>query len=231
MKCKVKDEGSCLLIGNSRWHWGFKENNEWKFISTSKKKKILQYLEKPLWAWATVGKIPQDINLDPSLQIELKDIPLLNTPPWLGVDRALAAWGAYSKSKEISKRHQNGLLVADAGTVFSLTRVNCKGEFIGGQLVAGMRLQLKAMAKGTKNLQYPEFESFPRELFPISTSNAMLKGTLQSLIGTLIEANRKEDVPIWLCGGDSPIIFKELEERQLEVFHYPNLALEGMIEL
>lgn len=230
----TEKEKSCLLIGNSRWHWAFKKRNGWEFIHTSietDESERLKHLKTPLFAWAAVGEIPPNISLDPSLKIHLKDIPLLKCPPWLGIDRALAAWGAFQKSIQSSSMHPNGLLIADAGTVLSLTRIQANGEFLGGQLVPGLALQLQSMTKGTKNLKHPSNKNYPNEPFPISTEGAMLKGSIQSLLGTIIEAKQIAGVPLWLCGGDAPIILKNLQKRNVEVFHQPNLVLEGMLYL
>ena len=172
---------SCLLIGNSRWHWAFKTTNEWQFLDTSLESEWLEYIQNPLLAWAAVGEIPSNISLDPSRKVNLEDIPLLNCPPWLGIDRGLAAWGAFTKANQIGCMHPNGLLIADVGTVFSLTRIKANGEFIGGQLVPGFRLQLLAMSTGTKNLNYPYIDThpIPNDLFPSATGEAMIKGSIQ----------------------------------------------------
>ena len=227
-------EKNCLLIGNSRWHWALKKRDGWEFIHTSietDKTEWLKHLQTPLFAWAAVGEIPPNISLDPSLKINLKDVPLIKCPPWLGIDRALAAWGAFQKSIQSCTMNPNGLLIADAGTVLSLTRIKANGEFLGGQLVPGLGLQLQSMTKGTKNLQYPSNQNYPSESFPISTEAAMLKGSIQSLLGTIIEAKQISQVPVWLCGGDAPIILKNLQKRNIEVLHQPNLVLEGMVNL
>ena len=228
----IKDH-SCLLIGNSRWHWAIKKADQWQFFHSSSESKKLQFLKSHLLAWAAVGAIPKHQSLKQSLKIEIEDIPLLNTPAWLGIDRALAAWGAFKKATQTGTMPTQGLLIADAGTVLSLTRIQANGEFIGGQLIAGFKLQLEAMGTKTQNLLVPSYEAIPSETFPITTSDAMLKGTLQSLIGTLIEANKESNVPIWLCGGDAPIIIQELKikNHNLPIFHYPNLVMEGMLDL
>tara|TARA_Y100001968_G_scaffold333945_1_gene401594 strand:+ start:6514 stop:7221 length:708 start_codon:yes stop_codon:yes gene_type:complete len=228
---KMESINSCLVIGNSRWHWAFKTRKRWKFFDTSINQEILRALETPLLGWAAVGEIPEDILLDSSLEIGLKDIPLKKMPPWLGIDRALASWGAHKKAKELAKHHPNGLLVADAGSVFSLTKINAYGEFEGGQLCAGFNMQLKGMSTWTQNLVYPPNIKIPKETFPSHTSEAMIIGSLQALLGILRQAQVDAKAPIWLCGGDACLIFNYLKKENLEIFLYPNLALEAMIDL
>ena len=226
-----KYQNSCLLVGNSRWHWALQKFSGWDFFHTSINSEILNALEIPLLAWASVGAIPKNISLDRSHQIGLTDIPLLKTPPWLGIDRALAGWGAFKKAQEMSKSHPNGLVVADAGTVLSITKINAKGEFVGGQLAAGWNLQLKAMSQWTKNLSFIDITNFPKEKFPVKTADAMIRGSLQSLVGTLKEAQTDAAAPLWICGGDSSTIFNLLDQEKQEAFLHPNLVLEGMIDI
>ena len=163
--------------------------------------------------------------------INLKDIPLTNAPPSLGVDRGLAAWGAICKAKALSSMPDQGLLIADAGTILSINRITANGEFLGGQLVPGFKLQLTSMAQGAKNLNHPSIQSMPLDKFPMSTEESMLQGSLHALVGTLIEAQKEAHVPIWLCGGDAPLLMKTLERHKIEVIHHPNLVLEGMLNI
>ena len=103
--------------------------------------------------------------------------------------------------------------------------------FNGGQLIAGLHLQLNAMSLGTESLSNPGFSELPSEQFPITTESAMQRGCIQSLLGAIIEAQNSTKMPIWLCGGDSELLIKELDKRHLDIYHYPNLVMEGMVKL
>ena len=184
---KVEIIRRCLMIGNSRWHWAEQHSKKWHFTHSAPDPYKLNHLDKPLFSWAAVGPIPSNATLDPNKQIKLKDIPLQKLPLWLGVDRAIGAWGAYRKAKEANLMH-SGLLVADAGTVLSLTKITANGEFDGGQLIAGLRLQLGAMAQGTKDLNDPGLGTVTTNIFPFSTSEAMRRGSVQAIVGSLIDA-------------------------------------------
>ncbi len=220
----------CLLIGNSRWHWAEQQADSWQFCHSAPDPLKLQALEMPVMAWAAVGPMPTEVVLDPTSRLRLKDVPLKQMPPWLGIDRALAAWGALKRAKTCELL-ADGLLVADAGTVLSLTRVTAEGEFAGGQLVGGFSLQLQAMAQGAQKLIDPGFGSISSEPFPITTADAMRRGSIQALTGMLREAQRETKLPLWLCGGDAPILEKELMQHGLDIVHHPNLALEGMVDV
>lgn len=137
----------CLLIGNSRWHWAEQSGtSRWVY---QHEVAAPEALDSPsdLMAWAAVGPIPQHPCLQSSRRLNLADIPLQGIPPWLGIDRALAGWGAWRANET-----HVGVLVVDAGTVLSLTRISATGSFSGGLLAAGYGLQLRAMAEATAGL-------------------------------------------------------------------------------
>ncbi|KGG13301.1 MULTISPECIES: type III pantothenate kinase [Prochlorococcus] len=220
----------CLLIGNSRWHWACKSNQEWHFSHTSPNPHKLNSDELLLVQWAAVGEVPHTTILEKSKKLRTKDIPLLNLPEWLGVDRALGCWAALQEAKA-QGLNQNGILIADAGTVFSLTKLTSAGEFEGGQLIPGLKLQQKAMALGAENLKEPLDLNIPSKMFPSDTKEAMLKGSFQSLIGALLEARKESSTPIWICGGDSLTLYRYLIQFDYEIIYSPNLVLEGMVGL
>ncbi len=220
----------CLLIGNSRWHWAKATTEGWKFSHTPPSRNLLRSKKNLLVAWAAVGNLPLELNLDPAIQMEVKKVPIKMMPSWLGIDRALGAWGALQRLNKCDQQSP-GVLIADAGTVLSITRVSSDGAFAGGQLVGGLRLQLSSMELGTQNLVDPGFQEVDNDAFPFDTAEAMRQGSFRALIGMLIDAQAESRLPLWLCGGDSGVLFKELRRRGLEVAHFPDLVLEGMVDL
>ena len=225
----IKDKFG-LVIGNTRWHWAIKKENEWLFIHTPPEINKFNQIKNDLWRWAAVGPIPKEITLDQSKAIAIKDIPLKNLPTWLGIDRALGSWAALQKAKR-QNLHKKGILIADAGTILSMTLISANGEFLGGQLLPGLQLQRSAMSNGTENLQPMNRTDIPQVMFPISTEEAMLRGSFQAIFSSLLEAQKELDAPLWLCGGDSEIFFQYLKDRDINVYHHPNLVLEGLVEI
>jgi len=226
----VYSKENCLMIGNTRWHWASKIKNEWKYFHTSPNPIDFINKEPSKINWAAVGPIPKKIDLNPSRKLELNDIPLLNLPSNLGIDRALSAWSALQKASCLSMK-KDGLLIVDAGTILSITKITNTGEFTGGQLMAGLKLQLSSMAKGALNLNEPSIKVVPEKTFQYNTEEAMIKGTINCLIGAIAQAYDETNFTIWLCGGDSPIIYKELIDRSIDVKYYPNLVVEGMVNI
>ncbi len=220
----------CLLIGNSRWHWATKISGNWHFFHTEPNPQSISFPSASLLTWASVGPIPKSLSLNPDKKLSINDVPLKNLPSWLGIDRALAGWGAWKKAKSSESKFE-GLIVADAGTILSITLVNSNGEFAGGQLIAGLQLQLSSMAYGAHNLHNPGLHTSQNELFPVKTADAMQRGSLQALVGALLQAKNTTKLPLWICGGDSPVLIKELRRNNVAFTHYPNLVLEGMVDI
>jgi len=166
------------------------------------------------------------------------DVPLQGMPGWLGVDRALAGWLAWRLCGE-------AVLVADAGTVLSLTRVDRGGRFAGGRLMAGLGLQWRAMAERTAAL--PDAPPpgalaglLDRGCWPADTSAAMAVGVAHGLAAALAVALRqaRADLPgcrLVLTGGDASGLFPLLRDLLAgeagTVTMEPDLALRGLVAL
>ena len=224
----MPEGGTCLLIGNSRWHWATRTASGWRFDHTNPEPARLDGID--LTRWAAVGAVPDHGALTGSNQLDLTHVPLQGMPPWLGVDRALAGWAAWRAAAPVPSG--SGVIVADAGTVLSLTLVTADGGFAGGQLAAGLRLQLTAMAAGTRDLPPTDgLDPWPDHVFPQDTLAAMQQGCFHALLGVLLEAQRHCDWPLWICGGDAPLLVNALEQRGSAAVHAPDLVMQGMVGL
>ena len=219
-----------LMIGNTRWHWASKIKENWKYFHTAPNPVKFKYKDYSKLSWASVGPLPKKIRLSPSKKIQLNDIPLSNLPSNLGIDRALASWSAYKKQSLLTSKDLD-LIVIDAGTILSITKITKKGEFCGGQLISGLRLQLSSMANGAFNLETPIVKTIPKDTFQYETNEAMIRGSINGLIGLILQIYEETKLPIWMCGGDAPVLLNELKHRDIDITHYPNLVLEGMIDI
>ena len=223
-------EENYLMIGNTRWHWASKIKEEWKYFHTAPNPIEFKDKDYSQLSWASVGPIPKNFQLCPSREIKLDNVPLTNLPSNLGIDRALASWSAFKKNSSLKSKEKD-LIIIDAGTILSVTKITNKGEFAGGQLLSGLRLQLSSMANGALNLELPTIEKIPKDTFQHETNNAMIKGSINCLTGLILQIFEESKLPIWLCGGDAPIILNELKNKDIHINHYPNLVLEGMIDI
>jgi len=146
-----------LLVGNSRLHWAKYSKNQSQFFHTKKEQEVPENIDLDQLIWASVGKLPNFL-LKKENEIKTKDIQLSNLPDYFGVDRALACIAAL---KIIENPFKKDLLVADFGTILSITKLNSNGSIIGGQLLPGFLTQLKSMEHNTKNLKIPKKYDIP----------------------------------------------------------------------
>jgi len=214
-----------MLIGNSRWHWAQRRGNTVRIEHGSPDPGRIG-TNPPVWA--AVGPVPEPLMAHQDLRIRSEDVPLPKAPPWLGVDRALGAWMAWRCSQEQQLDCSRGLLLVDAGTVLSLTRVTADGCFGGGQLIPGYRLQLQAMTKRTLGLpSTPEDldQEALQEVFPQQTVAAMQRGVLEAMLASIAAAQQHAQGLLWICGGDAALL-KRYWSGATEL-----LQLEGDLQL
>ncbi|MEB3308497.1 MAG: type III pantothenate kinase [Cyanobacteriota bacterium] len=225
-----------LLVGNSRWHWGAQNRHPslccWSESPADGEKRAAALGSKGLVAWAAVGPAPESL---PRLQrITTAEVPLVGAPPWLGVDRALAGWRAWQRQGAA-----HSVLVADAGTALSLTRVDAGGKFAGGRLLAGAGLQLRALAQATLALPALAPEALMDEAagWPQATESALVVGIVRGLAAALTsaaeEARISEPQPcrLWLTGGDGPLLAPVLQSAGQSWRLEPDLVVEALTGL
>jgi len=232
-----------LLVGNSRWHWAALEAGTlhcWHTPPADDPAAVCRQLT----AWAAVGPLPVAGSLPAERRLRLDQVPLQGLPPWLGIDRALAGWGAWRLQQ--LRRAPAGVLVADAGTALSLSRVDASGQFCGGRLSAGLGLQLRALGQHTAQLpclavEVGEQRSEALQAWPLETAAALQRGCLEGCCGAIrqawdevsagLEPATQAPWGLWLTGGDAPRLAPELRAAGLPVALEPNLCLQALAEL
>ena len=218
-----------LLIGNSRWHWAALQPEQslqlWHTSAADGTKQLQQAPD----AWAAVGPIPEELERWQAQRLQTSDVPLANLPPALGVDRALAAWGAWQQQRQ-------PVLVADAGTALSLTLVDSAGCFLGGRLMAGGRLQLQSLHQGTEGLPRLGDLDAAGPMWASQTAEAMRSGVLRGLAAAVVAAFDDRPEPqwpwqLWLTGGDAAALRPLLQAQGLQLHHDEGLALGALMAL
>ena len=91
------------------------------------------------------------------------------------------------------------------------------------------------MADGTHALPCPVLVSDP-PLFPTDTGEAMLRGALQAMVGTVREAQIQSGATLWICGGDAGALSRGLQTHDRNgvgssAVVDENLVLKGMVNL
>ena len=156
-----------LAIGNSRYHWAWFLNTQlqssWDtayldplVIGKSKllpvdlqgeiDRQQIDISKVPIYL---ISVVPSQTGIWQQLpqvkQITLVDIPLFNLYPTLGIDRALAIFGA-------GEIYGYPVLVIDGGTALTITGVDRERNLIGGAIIPGLKLQLNSLSMGTAAL-------------------------------------------------------------------------------
>tara|TARA_Y100001935_G_scaffold54458_1_gene45532 strand:+ start:233 stop:955 length:723 start_codon:yes stop_codon:yes gene_type:complete len=214
-----------LLIGNSRLHWALRKDNSYEFFHTLFDQRFPENINFKKLIWASVGQHPTSKLLKEN-EISNNNFTLKNIPDHIGIDRALACFAAH---KIIRNKYKKNILIVDLGTTVSITKIDNKGNLIGGQLLPGFTTQLKSMDENTKNLTFPKNIFIPSNNFETNTFKAMLRGVYNSIFGAIkLSFNPKQDVLI-ICGGDAKFIGETIRKKIQNIIIEPNLVLYGMI--
>lgn len=230
----------CLTIGNSRLHWGWFKGDvlfeTWDSPHFSRPvTDLTPYLQPqiapslPLY-FASV--VPQQTTLLLSLdsierrEIVLSDVPLTGLYPTIGIDRAIALWGAV-------QTYNLPVLVIDAGTALTFTGAENQSSsptLVGGAILPGLRLQFQSLHQKTAAL--PSVDVSPKlpHRWALNTPNAIESGILYTLL-----AGIRDFIEDWLqqfphstivfTGGDATVLSQLLQQL------YPELAQITIVDL
>ncbi|MEH2364881.1 pantothenate kinase [Nostoc sp.] len=167
--------------------------------------------------------------------ITLDQVPLKGVYPTLGIDRALALWGA-------GKTWGFPILVIDAGTALTFTAADDNQCLIGGAILPGLGLQFATLGQQTGQLPFVEKGSFaslpPR--FALNTTEAIQSGVIYTILAGIkdfIEAwwDLFPDGKIAIKGGDRTLLLNYLQALYPEItarlIVEPNLIFWGMREI
>ncbi|BCX12127.1 MAG: type III pantothenate kinase [Thermosynechococcus sp.] len=197
-----------LIIGNTRQHWalfrGEHLSRTWHLTPAEFAFNPAQdYPNLPCWG-ASVGSVPLHQVYPRAIALTLADIPIPQMYPTLGIDRALALWGALQV-------YGAPVCVVDAGTALTLTLANDRREFAGGVILAGVGLMARALADYTAALPYVTLPTAPPRRWGTSTTTAIESGLyygtaaiLQAYLGPFFQEFPQGKVIV--TGGDRPFV-------------------------
>ena len=218
-----------LSIGNSRYHWAWFLNTKLQTSWDTEYLKIDRFSESfpiDLQSLISQAKIEIDripiylVSVVPSQTtvwqqltqvntITLADIPLDSLYPTLGVDRAVAAFGA-------GEVYGYPVLVIDGGTALTITGINADRALVGGAIMPGLRLQISSLYLGTAAL--PEIV-LPQQLPPRwsdSTPGAISSGILHTVSAGIGDFVRDwwqlfPGSQVVFTGGDGELLVRYLQ--------------------
>ncbi|MEH2274170.1 MAG: pantothenate kinase [Nostoc sp.] len=164
--------------------------------------------------------------------ISLDQVPLKGMYPTLGIDRALALWGA-------GKTWGFPMLVIDAGTALTFTAADDNQCLIGGAILPGVGLQFAALGQKTGQLPLIEMQNFASlpARFALNTTEAIQSGVIYTFIAGIkyfIEAwwQLFPNGKIAMKGGDRTLLLNYLQALYPEIaaplIVEPNLIFLGM---
>ncbi len=226
-----------LMIGNSRLHWGYFTrnilNHSWNtehLTSTEKLAtlfpshlKCLLEQKVPLYIASVVpSQTKLYLSQTPTQIINLEDVPLRGIYPTLGIDRALALWGAGSV-------YGFPCIVIDGGTALTFTGANEEGELIGGAILPSLRLQLQSLAANTAALPAIDLAPPLPPRWAKTTPEAIRSGVVYTIIAGIKDfiAHWQAQFPdskIILTGGDAVALKDYLHEC------FPKIADKIMLD-
>ncbi|QHG16762.1 pantothenate kinase [Nostoc sp. ATCC 53789] len=167
--------------------------------------------------------------------ITLDQVPLKGVYSTLGIDRALALWGA-------GKIWGFPMLVIDAGTALTFTAADSNECLVGGAILPGLGLQFATLGQKTGQLPLVEMQNFPSlpPRFAINTIEAIQSGVVYTILAGIkdfIEAWLQlfTDGKIAIKGGDRTLLLNYLQALYPEItarlIVEPNLIFWGIQEI
>jgi len=186
-----------------------------------------------LWLASVVPKQTQRwVTYPPSHILTLDQMPLRGLYPTLGIDRALALWGAVQQVG-------SPVLVIDGGTALTLTAADENQRLMGGAILPGLRLQLRSLSQDTAGLPAVTFAvtaPLP-DRWATDTPTAIQSGVIYTLLAGLRDFvndwwERYPNGAVILTGGDGPLLAQQLRRHYRQQSHLlhesPHLVLLGI---
>jgi type III pantothenate kinase len=150
-------------------------------------------------------------------------------PARLGSDRWVALIGA--RARALATGRGRPALVVMVGTAVTIDAMDADGHFLGGLILPGFGLMLKALESGTAGLKVPTGEVCA---FPTNTSDALMSGGTYGIAGAIERMHRHlvqrcGESPVLLMGGGAAV--KLAPETDLPFELVDTLIFEGLLAL
>jgi len=155
-------------------------------------------------------------------------------PNRLGADRWVALIGA--RQRVLAQAHRSGhgprpALVVMVGTAVTVDALDASGRFLGGLILPGFGLMLRALEMGTAGLKAPTGEVVD---FPTNTSDALMSGGADAIAGAVDRMRRKlaarcGSEPVLMMTGGAAVKLSPITEHSFETVD--TLIFEGLLQL
>ena len=150
-------------------------------------------------------------------------------PNRLGVDRWVAMIGA--RHRVLAQGGPRPALVVMVGTAVTVDAIDVQGHFLGGLILPGFGLMLRALEMGTAGLKAPTGEAVD---FPTNTSDALMSGGADALAGAVERMHRKlrertGQEPALIMTGGAAVKLAPITQLPFETVD--TLIFEGLLQL
>jgi type III pantothenate kinase len=151
-------------------------------------------------------------------------------PGRLGVDRWVAMIGA--RHRVLAAGAPRPALVVMVGTAVTVDALDQHGRFLGGLILPGFGLMLRALEMGTSGLKAPTGEAVD---FPTNTSDALMSGGTDAIAGAVERMHRKLRVrtgmePVLIMSGGAAVKLAPTV-TDLKVEMADTLIFDGLLHL
>jgi type III pantothenate kinase len=150
-------------------------------------------------------------------------------PTRLGVDRWVALIGA--RHRILARGAPRPILVVMVGTAVTVDALDTEGNFLGGLILPGFGLMLRALEMGTAGLKAPTGEAVE---FPTNTSDALMSGGADAIAGAIERMHRKllkrcGQEPALLMSGGAAVKLQSISDLRFETVE--TLIFDGLLQL
>jgi len=150
-------------------------------------------------------------------------------PHRLGADRWAALVGA--RARVLARGPARPALVVMVGTAVTIDALDASGRFLGGLILPGFGLMLRALEMGTAGLKVPTGETVP---FPTNTSDALMSGGVYAIAGAVERQWRRlrercGAEPALLMTGGATVKLAPTLELPFETID--TLIFEGLLQI
>ena len=159
-------------------------------------------------------------------------------PTRLGADRWVAMIGARARmlrqipgTEHSPKAHARPLVVVMVGTAVTVEAIDAQGKFLGGIILPGHGIMLRALESGTAGLRVPTGEVCD---FPTNTSDALTSGGTFAIAGAVermvqhVRAHCGAEPVCYMTGGAG---WKMAPSMSVKFELIDNLIFDGLLEI
>jgi type III pantothenate kinase len=148
-------------------------------------------------------------------------------PSRLGADRWVALAGA--RARVLAAGPPRPALVVMVGTAVTVDALDAQGRFLGGMILPGFGLMLRALEQGTAGLKVPTGDVVD---FPTNTSDALMSGGSNAIAGAVERQARRLHArtgqePMLLMTGGAAVKLAPITDMPFE--NLETLIFEGLL--